>query len=381
MATNLDSSTVAANQTITATERNNLRKDLIKNAGDYETAGGTANAITLAIDAQYVAYAAGDVVKFEVASENTGSVTININGIGAVGLLKANGLSLNPGDLKVDMQIIALYSGSYFQVVSQTGNYNDNGISATAGENVDGSSTPQAVHISDGTNGLTAGRYYKSDSDNTTDARVKFDGFVKNNVTTGNKDFLITEGIVEGFTGLTQGRMYYVDTTAGAITLTNTGVPVGVAISATEIQIKHCLKIKRVTEQDSGVQSASNTTLTFSCGFRPRKVVLVGALTAQSGAAANIRILSFNVEFDGSAINGIAIKTGAPAYVTNYAAPHTSASPHQIIDLTAMSVLDGGSGSTVTLDTITITATGVTVKITEAGGGAGLAYVGAICYE
>ena len=56
MATNLDSAVVAGGDDALATQYNNLRKDVLQNAGDYENAGGTGDIITLSVDAQITAY-------------------------------------------------------------------------------------------------------------------------------------------------------------------------------------------------------------------------------------------------------------------------------------------------------------------------------------
>ena len=112
----------------------------------------------------------------------------------------------------------------------------------TAGENVDGSTTPQAVYISDSTGGRTLGRYYRCDANDTTNTDANnFWGFVKSNKTTGQTDNVIPNGIVNGFTGLTVAALYYLSDTAGAISATPSTTsqePVGIAISATEIVIQ-----------------------------------------------------------------------------------------------------------------------------------------------
>ena len=46
-------------------------------------ATGSSNAYLLSIDAQYTAYAAGDVIKFKANHTNSGASTINVNGLGA----------------------------------------------------------------------------------------------------------------------------------------------------------------------------------------------------------------------------------------------------------------------------------------------------------
>ena len=119
MATNLDSSVVANGDIITAAQRNALRKDLIKNAGDFEVAGGTGDVLTLAIDTAYIAYASGDVVKFKASAANTGAVTINVNSIGVVSILRIDGNELIGGDLVSGAVYSVLCDGTNFRLQSQ----------------------------------------------------------------------------------------------------------------------------------------------------------------------------------------------------------------------------------------------------------------------
>ena len=145
--------------------------------------------------------------------------------------------------------------------------------SMTAGEDVDGSTTPQAVYISDGTNGRTAGSYYKTDANDATNTdSPKFFGFAKGNITTGNTDSIYYGGIVSGFTGLTIGADQYLSDTAGGVSETpSTTLPIkiGRAKSATEILIE-----KEATVHVSGLQtitsiSTGNQDTVIECGFRP----------------------------------------------------------------------------------------------------------------
>ena len=55
----------------------------------------------------------------------------------------------------------------------------------------------------------------------------------------GNQASVVLVGIVSGFTGLTPNSTYYVQDTIGTIGTTpgSTSIPVGVAISTTEILI------------------------------------------------------------------------------------------------------------------------------------------------
>lgn len=120
MATNLDSTVVAGGDDVLASQYNSLRKDVIQNAGDYAAAGGTANAITLAIDAQIAAtYNEGQVFKFKAGSTNTGPATLNVNSIGAVSIKKTGStLDLVAGDIVSGEIVTVLYDGTNFQLLN-----------------------------------------------------------------------------------------------------------------------------------------------------------------------------------------------------------------------------------------------------------------------
>jgi hypothetical protein len=62
--------------------------DVQKQSFKYASAGGTANALTLTLAPALAAYAAGVTTVFKATANNTGSATININGLGTRNLRK-----------------------------------------------------------------------------------------------------------------------------------------------------------------------------------------------------------------------------------------------------------------------------------------------------
>ena len=148
-----------------------------------------------------------------------------------------------------------------------------------AGETLDGTATPVAVYVSDGSNSRTAGRVYKADADDLTNMAVRFFGFVKTSVGVGETVVVYTKGVVSGFTGLTQGVDYYLSTTAGAISKTITSNPavlVGRAKSATELEImQNKISVQSYT---STATSNGNTDVVISIGFRPSSLISFAVL-------------------------------------------------------------------------------------------------------
>jgi len=166
------------------------------------------------------------------------------------------------------------------------------GMYLTAGEAIDGTTTPQAVYVSDGSNSRTAGRVYKADANDFTSAATKFTGFVKTSVSAGETVFVSINGVVDGFAGLTKGIKYFVRDTAGAIAGTpgSTNIVVGTAISATEILIERERLIIGVTESTS--LSSSPTSVQFTIGFRPVAIVALQANNNANAYSAGTYILA-----------------------------------------------------------------------------------------
>src|SRR3990172_3538604 len=91
-------------------------------------------------------------------------------------------------------------------------------ITGTAGEDL---AANDIIYLSDGSGGLTAGRWDKTDADNiysSTGANVV--GVALSTVTAGNSGSLRLNGKVTGYAGLTIGAPYYISATAGALTAT-----------------------------------------------------------------------------------------------------------------------------------------------------------------
>lgn len=65
------------------------------------------------------AYSPGMVVSLEPAGANTGPVTLNVNGLGSVIVLKNATLPLDSGDLRSGVPVRMVFDGSVFQLVGQ----------------------------------------------------------------------------------------------------------------------------------------------------------------------------------------------------------------------------------------------------------------------
>lgn len=93
----------------------------------------------------------------------------------------------------------------------------DQDFTITAGEAL---SANDAIYISDGSGGLTAGRAYHADADNTYSSTTPTVGFAVADVAMGAGGTARGGGRMTGFIGLTIGAKYYLSGTSGAITTT-----------------------------------------------------------------------------------------------------------------------------------------------------------------
>lgn len=81
-------------------------------------AGGTADVLTLTYGTAPPSYVAGMLFGFYTGgSDNTGAVTVNVNGLGAKALVRRNGsTALSAADLKANTLYFATYDGTAFRL-------------------------------------------------------------------------------------------------------------------------------------------------------------------------------------------------------------------------------------------------------------------------
>ena len=76
------------------------------------------NVITGNLTPAIASYVAGQMFSFLSAGANTGAVTLNINGVGAIAVTKLGSTALAAGDIPANTIIIVQYDGSEFQLVA-----------------------------------------------------------------------------------------------------------------------------------------------------------------------------------------------------------------------------------------------------------------------
>ena len=87
----------------------------------YGVDSGTANAKIVTLSPAQTSYADGMAIAFKNAVQNTGAVTINVNGLGAKSIKKSNGNALTPGNLKVGIPYTLRYNGKDFILQGEGG--------------------------------------------------------------------------------------------------------------------------------------------------------------------------------------------------------------------------------------------------------------------
>lgn len=83
---------------------------------NYAIAGGTANAITATLDPAPSALTAGMKVRLKIANTNTASATLNVNGLGAVSIRKADLSPSEAADMVKDAVLDLTFDGTYWQI-------------------------------------------------------------------------------------------------------------------------------------------------------------------------------------------------------------------------------------------------------------------------
>lgn len=94
------------------------------------TYGGTANAISLSSGQSYDALRVGMSFRFEATAANTGSATINLDGLGAVACRTITGLALPAGYIRTGVYTVCWYDGTYWVLdrLPESGAWTSGGI-------------------------------------------------------------------------------------------------------------------------------------------------------------------------------------------------------------------------------------------------------------
>jgi len=241
--------------------------------------------------------------EMSVLTTSSGTVGTDISGAGAGDYMDSdtgNGVATKP-------VLDPTEDGGKIGLLASTGFFDSlfarNADLVVAGEAINGTSTPQAVHASDGSNGRTAGSVYKSDADDFTNGANKFLGFITTNVADGETTRIEHTGVVGGFSGLTKGVKYRVGATAGGIvkTTANTDITVGTAISETQILIEDARPILQVTES-TALSGGGPFAVAFTIGFRP--IAIIATMGQTNANAYSLAVMNWAAGVSGGGTIG-----------------------------------------------------------------------------
>lgn len=87
----------------------------------YGPAAGTANALTFAMTPTLAAYVEGLHVRLKIAATNSAAATINIDGLGAKSIKRADGTALAAADLAAGTIVDLVYDGTNFRLMRPVG--------------------------------------------------------------------------------------------------------------------------------------------------------------------------------------------------------------------------------------------------------------------
>jgi hypothetical protein len=95
--------------------------------------GGTSGAYGCSLTPAVAGYTAGTTYWFRANTANTGSATLNLNGLGAKAIVKQANQALAANDIRAGQWVMVTYDGANMQMQSQTGNASGGSVSSVFG--------------------------------------------------------------------------------------------------------------------------------------------------------------------------------------------------------------------------------------------------------
>ena len=87
----------------------------------YALSSGNANQYQVSLDPAPAAYTEGMTVFFRAHAANTGSATLNVNGLGPIPLKKSVNVNLASNDIIINQMLVAVFDSLNFQVLGSFG--------------------------------------------------------------------------------------------------------------------------------------------------------------------------------------------------------------------------------------------------------------------
>ena len=162
----------------------------------------------------------------------------------------------------------------------------DTDVTGTAGENL---LAGDAVYLSDGSGGQTAGRWYKTDAtDQYSSSAAGMVGMVQAAISATVSGSIRLSGRITGLSGLTAGSVYYADATPGVLTLTPpvNARQIGMADSITSLIVGQGIPFATATTP--GLVSATTQTIAGAKTFNSPPNYLAGGATGATTVVSGV---------------------------------------------------------------------------------------------
>jgi hypothetical protein len=88
----------------------------------YGADGGSTDAYAISMSPTVTVLGIGELINFKANTANTGAATLNVDGLGAVPILKNGATALATNDILAGQIVTVIYDGTNFQMQSQVGN-------------------------------------------------------------------------------------------------------------------------------------------------------------------------------------------------------------------------------------------------------------------
>jgi hypothetical protein len=160
-------------------------------------------------------YTTNDAYIIKFNTQNVDGASLNINGLGAVSLVKNNNVTITGGDIRVGQEFLVVYDGTNFQMIGIAPNQmfayvtNADSVAITKGQPVyafgavgDRMSVKLAYNTSDATSAKTVGLVFSS------------------SIPANGTGFIITQGVIQNLNlaAYSAGDTLYLGATAGTLT-------------------------------------------------------------------------------------------------------------------------------------------------------------------
>jgi len=294
-----------------------------------------ADTITATASPTLAAYAAGQMFYFVAAGDNTTSVTLNIDSLGAKAVTRDGATALAAADIKSGEVVVVVYDGTRFQVVSQlnsAGNATFANVSITSALNVGGVATLSGNLVFNS----TAQRVTADMSNGTVSNRFAF----QTSTTNGNTQ---VNSIPNGTSTTAQFIAYNNSDPNNASSAQLAATSTTIRLLAGQTGTGTYLPITFFT--NGSEQARIDTSGNFGIGTTSP----TGKLTISNAGAAGIEFYPTGGVGGGAYYNAYNRSTSAYIQFTNYASAHTwyvsTAGSSRAMDLDASGNLGIGTAS------------------------------------